>query len=58
MRILLTFLMYPRARPTPKYMKSWVDGVHYCRQHVTRGGESSIFNYIELSMWSCGFLGQ
>ncbi len=52
MRILLTFLKHPHARPTRKAMKTCVDNMRYYRQRVTArlGGESSILSYAELGV--------
>ncbi|OJT10814.1 hypothetical protein TRAPUB_12683 [Trametes pubescens] len=48
MRILLTFLMDPDARPTPKDMKLWVDVIRFVKRGA-RGGALSFFTYMELS---------
>lgn len=48
MRILLTFLMDPDARPTPKDMKLWVDVIRFVKRGA-RGGALSFFTYAELS---------
>lgn len=49
MRILLTFLMDPDARPTPKDMKLWVDVIRFVKRGA-QGGALSFFTYMELSM--------
>ena len=49
MRILLTFLMDPGARPTPRDMKLWVDVIRFIKSGA-RGGALSFFTYMELSM--------
>ena len=48
MRILLTFLMDPDARPTAKDMKLWVDVIRFVKSGA-RGGALSFFTYMELS---------
>ena len=48
MRILLTFLMDPGARPTPRDMKLWVDVIRFIKSGA-RGGALSFFTYMELS---------
>ena len=58
MRILLTFLMYRHARPTPEHMKAWVDNVRYYHRRVTTRCPSSFLNYVELGVWSHGIVGQ
>ncbi|EJF62066.1 FAD/NAD(P)-binding domain-containing protein [Dichomitus squalens LYAD-421 SS1] len=50
MRILLTFLMDPDARPTPKDMKLWVDVIRFVKRGA-RGGALSFFTYMELTIW-------
>ncbi|KAL1943656.1 hypothetical protein VTO73DRAFT_4101 [Trametes versicolor] len=50
MRILLTFLMDPDARPTPKDMKLWVDVIRFVKRGA-RGGALSFFTYAELTIW-------
>ncbi|RDX45747.1 FAD/NAD-P-binding domain-containing protein [Lentinus brumalis] len=50
MRILLTFLMDPDARPTPKDMKLWVDVIRFVKSGA-RGGALSFFTYMELTIW-------
>ena len=51
MRILLTFLMDPDARPTAKDMKLWVDVIRFVKSGA-RGGALSFFTYMELSACS------
>lgn len=51
MRILLTFLLDPDVRPTPKDMKLWVDVIRFLKRGA-RGGALSFFTYMELSAWS------
>ena len=48
MRILLTFLMDPDARPTAKDMKLWVDCVRFIKRGA-KGGALGFFTYMELS---------
>ncbi|KAH9850906.1 FAD/NAD-P-binding domain-containing protein [Lenzites betulinus] len=50
MRILLTFLMDPDARPTPKDMKLWVDVIRFVKRGA-QGGALSFFTYMELTIW-------
>ncbi|KAI0759240.1 FAD/NAD-P-binding domain-containing protein [Trametes elegans] len=50
MRILLTFLMDPDSRPTPKDMKLWVDVIRFVKRGA-RGGALSFFTYMELTIW-------
>ncbi|KAH9933997.1 FAD/NAD-P-binding domain-containing protein [Epithele typhae] len=50
MRILLTFLMDPGARPTGKDMKLWVDVIRYIKRGA-RGGALGFFTYMELTIW-------
>ncbi|KAI1789101.1 FAD/NAD(P)-binding domain-containing protein [Ganoderma leucocontextum] len=50
MRILLTFLMDPDVRPTPKDMKLWVDVIRFLKRGA-RGGALSFFTYMELTIW-------
>ena len=47
-RILLTFLLDPDVRPTPKDMKLWVDVIRFLKRGA-RGGALSFFTYMELS---------
>ncbi|KAI0643289.1 FAD/NAD-P-binding domain-containing protein [Trametes meyenii] len=49
-RILLTFLVDPDARPTPKDMKLWVDVIRFVKRGA-RGGALSFFTYMELTIW-------
>ncbi|OJA17362.1 hypothetical protein AZE42_03903 [Rhizopogon vesiculosus] len=48
-RILLTLLLDPRARPSPKDMKLWVDAIGFIKRGAS-GGALSFFTYMELSM--------
>ena len=48
MRILLTFLMDPDARPTPKDMKLWVDVIRFVKRGAKKGA-LGFFTYMELS---------
>ncbi|PIL34408.1 hypothetical protein GSI_03183 [Ganoderma sinense ZZ0214-1] len=50
MRILLTFLLDPDVRPTPKDMKLWVDVIRFLKRGA-RGGALSFFTYMELTIW-------
>ncbi|KAM5540103.1 hypothetical protein V8D89_006243 [Ganoderma adspersum] len=50
MRILLTFLLDPDVRPTPKDMKLWVDVIRFLKRGA-RGGALSFFTYMELTTW-------
>ena len=52
MRILLTFLMDPGARPTPRDMKLWVDCVRFIKRGA-KGGALGFFTYMELSAYFC-----
>ncbi|KAH7914898.1 hypothetical protein BJ138DRAFT_1055951 [Hygrophoropsis aurantiaca] len=49
-RILLTLLLDPNARPTPKDMKLWVDVVRFVKRGAS-GGALSFFTYMELTIW-------
>ncbi|KAF9222244.1 FAD/NAD(P)-binding domain-containing protein [Gyrodon lividus] len=50
MRILLTFLLDPDTRPTPKDMKLWVDVIHSFKRGAS-GGALGFFTYMELMIW-------
>ncbi|KAI1787296.1 FAD/NAD(P)-binding domain-containing protein [Ganoderma leucocontextum] len=50
MRLLLTFVMVPDARPAPKDMKGWVDVVRTFKGG-TPGGALSFFGCIEWMVW-------
>ena len=47
-RILLVFLLDKKARPLPKDMKLWVDGLRWLKADA-RGGALGLFTYMELS---------
>ncbi len=47
MRILLTFLLDPDVRPTPKDMKLWVDVTRFLKRGA-RGGALGLVTYMEL----------
>ncbi|KAJ3509101.1 hypothetical protein NLJ89_g5390 [Agrocybe chaxingu] len=53
-RILLTLLMDPSARPSPKDMKLWVDVLQFIKRGAT-GGALGFFTYMELTIWLLGF---
>ncbi|CAA7269404.1 unnamed protein product [Cyclocybe aegerita] len=53
-RILLTLLMDPTARPSPKDMKLWVDVLRFIKRGAT-GGALGFFTYMELTIWLLGF---
>lgn len=47
-RILLTLLLDPDARPSPKDMKLWVDVIRFLKAGA-KGGALGFFTYMELS---------
>ncbi|TEB35157.1 FAD/NAD-P-binding domain-containing protein [Coprinellus micaceus] len=53
-RILLTLLLDPSARPSPKDMKLWVDVLRFIKRGAT-GGAFGFFTYMELTIWLLGF---
>ncbi|OAX35023.1 FAD/NAD(P)-binding domain-containing protein [Rhizopogon vinicolor AM-OR11-026] len=53
-RILLTLLLDPRARPSPKDMKLWVDAIGFIKRGAS-GGALSFFTYMELTIWLLAF---
>ncbi|EGN97706.1 hypothetical protein SERLA73DRAFT_161632 [Serpula lacrymans var. lacrymans S7.3] len=53
-RILLTLLLDPNARPSPKDMKLWVDVVRFVKKGAS-GGALGFFTYMELTIWLITF---
>ncbi|EJD48241.1 FAD/NAD(P)-binding domain-containing protein [Auricularia subglabra TFB-10046 SS5] len=49
-RILLTLLLDPQARPTPRDMKLWVDNLRFVKRGA-KGGALGFFTYMELTVW-------
>ncbi|KAJ7172025.1 FAD/NAD(P)-binding domain-containing protein [Mycena filopes] len=49
-RILLTLLLDENARPAPKDMKLWVDGIRFLKRGAA-GGALGFFTYAELTIW-------
>lgn len=53
-RILLTMLLDPSARPSPKDMKLWVDVIRFIKRGADKGA-FSFFTYAELTIWVLAF---
>jgi hypothetical protein len=50
-RILLMFVLDKKARPVPKDMKLWVDGLRWLKANA-KGGALGFFTYMELSTYN------